>query len=354
MLPTIEWRDNAVVMIDQRKLPEQERYVECRTGSEVARAIKTMVIRGAPAIGVAAAMGLAMSVARSKAKGTTRLAREFYKLCDLMAGTRPTAINLSWAVNRMKQVFSAGLRAGHSVEELAVQLRHEAQTIHDQDVASCRTMGAHGAAVLPDGARVLTHCNAGSLATAGYGTALGIIRAATEQGKRISVVANETRPFLQGARLTAWELVRDGIDTTVVIDSMAGPLMRDGQIDLVIVGADRVAANGDVANKIGTYSVAVLAQSHGLPFYVAAPTSTIDLATPEGEQIPLEERNAREVTHFGRSQLTPDGAKIRNLTFDLTPHQYVSAIITERGICRPPYTDSLRRVVEDMRSEGSL
>ena len=354
MLPTIEWRDDAVVMIDQRKLPEQERYVECRTAPEVARAIKTMVIRGAPAIGVAAAMGLAMSVARSKAKGTTRLAGEFYKLCDLMAGTRPTAINLSWAVNRMKRVFSEGILAGHSVEEVATKLRDEAQAIHDEDVASCRAMGAHGATVLPDGARVLTHCNAGSLATAGYGTALGVIRAATEQGKRISVVANETRPFLQGARLTAWELLREGIDTTVVIDSMAGPLMRDGQVDLVIVGADRIAANGDVANKIGTYSVAVLAQSHGLPFYVAAPTSTIDLAMSEGGQIPLEERNAREVTHFGRSRLAPEGAHIRNLSFDITPHQYVSAVITERGVCRPAYSDSLRGVVEDVPSKGAL
>ncbi|MEC7768242.1 MAG: S-methyl-5-thioribose-1-phosphate isomerase [Acidobacteriota bacterium] len=353
MLPTIEWRDDAIVMVDQRKLPKQERYVKCRTGAQVVRAIKTMVIRGAPAIGVAAAMGLAMGVVRSKAKGTTQLAAEFYKLCDLMAGTRPTAVNLFWAIDRMKQVFAAAVRAGHSVEEVAARLRHEAQVIHDEDVESCRTIGSYGASVVPDKARVLTHCNAGALATAGYGTALGVIRRAVEEGKRVAVFAGETRPFLQGARLTAWELVRDGIDTTVITDSMAGSLMRDGQIDLVIVGADRIAANGDVANKIGTYSVAVLARAHDLLFYVAAPTSTIDLATPDGAHIPIEERNAREVTHLGASQLAPDGAGIRNPAFDVTPSQYVSAIITERGVCRPPYADSLREVVAGAPSEVS-
>ena len=353
MLPTIEWRDDAIVMGDQRKLPKQERYVKCRTGAQVVRAIKTMVIRGAPAIGVAAAMGLAMGVVRSKAKGTTQLAAEFYKLCDLMAGTRPTAVNLFWAIDRMKQVFAAAVRAGHSVEEVAARLRHEAQVIHDEDVESCRTMGSYGASVVPDKARVLTHCNAGALATAGYGTALGVIRRAVEEGKRVAVFAGETRPFLQGARLTAWELVRDGIDTTVITDSMAGSLMRDGQIDLVIVGADRIAANGDVANKIGTYSVAVLARAHDLLFYVAAPTSTIDLATPDGAHIPIEERDAREVTHLGASQLAPDGAGIRNPAFDVTPSQYVSAIITERGVCRPPYADSLREVVAGALSEVS-
>ena len=353
MLPTIEWRDDAIVMVDQRKLPKQERYVKCRTGAQVVRAIKTMVIRGAPAIGVAAAMGLAMGVVRSKAKGTTQLAAEFYKLCDLMAGTRPTAVNLFWAIDRMKQVFAAAVRAGHSVEEVAARLRHEAQVIHDEDVESCRTIGSYGASVVPDKARVLTHCNAGALATAGYGTALGVIRRAVEEGKRVAVFAGETRPFLQGARLTAWELVRDGIDTTVITDSMAGSLMRDGQIDLVIVGADRIAANGDVANKIGTYSVAVLARAHDLLFYVAAPTSTIDLATPDGAHIPIEERDAREVTHLGASQLAPDGAGIRNPAFDVTPSQYVSAIITERGVCRPPYADSLREVVAGAPSEVS-
>ncbi len=345
MLPTIEWRDGTVVMIDQRKLPTQERYVECRTGVEVARAIKRMVIRGAPAIGVAAAMGLALGVVRSKAKGTTRLATEFYKLCDLMAATRPTAVNLFWAIDRMKRVFAEAVRAGRSVDEVAGRLRDEARQIHDADVESCRTMSAHGASVVPDGARVLTHCNAGALATAGYGTALGVIRGAVEQGKRVAVFAGETRPFLQGARLTAWELLRDGIDTTVITDSMAGSLMRDGQIDLVIVGADRIAANGDVANKIGTYPVAVLAQVHDLPFYVAAPISTIDLATPDGSGIPIEERSAREVTHLGGAQLAPEGVGVRNPAFDVTPSRYVSAIITDHGVCRPPYAESLRRAV---------
>ncbi|HJO38668.1 MAG: S-methyl-5-thioribose-1-phosphate isomerase [Vicinamibacterales bacterium] len=351
MLPTIEWRDDAIVMIDQRKLPKVEKYVECRTGAAVARAITTMVIRGAPAIGVAAAMGLAIGVARSEAKGTTQLATEFYKLCDLMAGTRPTAVNLFWAIDRMKRVFAADVRAGRAVEEVAASLKREAHVIHDEDVASCRALGAHGAGVVPDPARVLTHCNAGALATAGYGTALGVIRGAVEQGKSVAVFADETRPFLQGARLTAWELVRDGIDTTVITDSMAAPLMRDGQVDLVVVGADRIAANGDVANKIGTYGVAVLAQAHDLPFYVAAPTSTIDLATADGTKIPIEERDAREVTHLGGSQLAPEGASVRNPAFDVTPHRYVSAIITERGVCRAPYDESLRTAVEGVARE---
>ena len=353
MLPTIEWRDETIVMIDQRKLPKREVYVECRTAPEVARAIKTMVIRGAPAIGVAAAMGLALGVARSTAKGTTRLAREFYKMCDLMANTRPTAVNLFWAIDRMKRVFADAVRAGASVDEVRTRLEAQARRIHDEDVDSCRTMGAHGASVVPERACILTHCNAGALATAGYGTALGVIRAAVEQGKKIAVLADETRPFLQGARLTAWELVRDGIDTTVITDSMAGPLMRDGQIDLVIVGADRIAANGDVANKIGTYSVAVLAQAHDLPFYVAAPVSTIDLSTLDGAQIPIEERDPKEVTHLGASQLAPAGASIRNPAFDVTPHQYVSAIITERGVCRPPYAESLRRAVREAEPNRS-
>ena len=353
MLPTIEWRGDAIVMVDQRKLPKQEVYVHCRTASEVARAIKTMIIRGAPAIGVAAAMGLALGAARSTATGTTQLATQFYKMCDLMAGTRPTAVNLFWAIDRMKRVFAEAIRAGASVDEIRTRLEAEAHRIHDQDLESCHAMGAHGASVVPADARILTHCNAGALATAGYGSALGVIRAAVEQGKRVAVFAAETRPFFQGARLTAWELVRDGIDTTVITDSMAGSLMYDGQIDLVVVGADRIAANGDVANKIGTYGVAVLAQAHQLPFYVAAPVSTIDLATPDGSQIPIEERNPREVTHVGSAQLTPEAAEVRNPAFDVTPHRYVSAIITDRGVCRPPYADSLRRVVQEAAQPDS-
>jgi methylthioribose-1-phosphate isomerase len=341
MLPTIEWQPDAVVMVDQRKLPGQEIYVHCKTATEVARAIKTMVIRGAPAIGVAAAMGIALGMRRSKATGTRQFAVEFNKVCDMMAATRPTAVNLFWAITRMKASFSAGVQAGESVSELTDRLVRESQAIHDEDVASCRAMGQLGAAVVPATARILTHCNAGALATAGYGTALGVIRAAAEQGKVTQVFADETRPFLQGARLTAWELVRDHIPTTVITESMAGPLMRQGSIDFVVVGADRIAANGDVANKVGTYTVAMMAQAHGVPFYVAAPLSTIDLATPTGAEIPIEQRHAREVTHLGTTRLAPEGASVWNPAFDVTPSSLVTGIITERGIARAPYAESL-------------
>jgi methylthioribose-1-phosphate isomerase len=352
MLPTIEWQGDTVVMVDQRKLPSQELYVRCRTSQEVAKAIRTMVIRGAPAIGVAAAMGLALGMRKSTAKGTKQFAVEFQKTCDMMAATRPTAVNLFWAIDRMKRAFAEGAQAGESTEELAARLEREARAIHDEDVASCRTMGAHGASLVPDGARVLTHCNAGALATAGYGTAIGVIRAAVEQGKKIAVFADETRPFLQGARLTAWELVREGISTTVITESMAGPLMRAGEIDVVVVGADRIAANGDTANKIGTYTVAVLAREHKIPFYVAAPLSTIDLATPDGDHIPIEERDQREVSHLGSSRLTPVGAKIRNPAFDVTPHRYIHGIITERGVFTAPYDESLKRAFETVVQAG--
>ena len=346
MLPTVEWKDDHVVMVDQRKLPAQEVYVELRTAREVARAIEKMVIRGAPAIGVAAAMGLALGVRKSRTKGSTALAAEFYRLCDAMAGTRPTAVNLFWAIDRMKRVFSSAARAGRSPEEIGEMLVAEAERIHDEDVACCRALGAYGAAVLPAEGRVLTHCNAGALATGGYGTALGVIRAAVEGGKRIAVFADETRPFLQGSRLTAWELLRDGIETTILTDGMAGPLLRSGAVDVVVVGADRIAANGDVANKIGTYTVAVLAREHGVPFYVAAPTSTIDLATPDGAGIPIEERSSREVTHVGASRIAPEGAAVWNPAFDVTPGRLVAGIITERGICRPPYVEGLRAMCE--------
>jgi methylthioribose-1-phosphate isomerase len=346
MLPTIAREDDIVVMIDQRKLPAVEVYVRCRTAREVARAIKTMVIRGAPAIGVAAAMGIAVGTRKSKATGTQKCAAEFYQTCELMAATRPTAVNLFWAIERMKKAFAAAVQSGASVDQIKDRLDVEAANIHDEDVANCRALGAFGAAIVPDGARILTHCNAGALATAGYGTALGVIRGAAAQGKRVTVVADETRPFLQGARLTAWELVRDGIETTVIADNMAGALMSQGLIDLVVVGADRIAANGDTANKIGTYSVAVLAQEHGLPFFVAAPLSTIDLTTPDGRRIPIEERSAREMTHFGGHQLTPARALVRNPAFDVTPNRLIAAIITERGILRPPYAESLKRAFD--------
>jgi len=346
MLPTIDWQDREIVMVDQRKLPGREVYVRCKTPAEVARAIKTMIIRGAPAIGVAAAMGIALGMQRSTAQGTRQFAVEFNKLCDLMAGTRPTAVNLFWAIDRMKRSLEAGVQAGESVDELKTRLEREARAIHDEDVASCKAMGRHGADLVPDHARILTHCNAGALATAGYGTALGVIRAAAERGKVTQVFADETRPFLQGARLTAWELVREHVPTTVITESMAGPLMRRGDVDLVVVGADRIAANGDVANKIGTYTVALLAEAHGVPFYVAAPLSTIDLQTPDGEGIPIEQRNPREVTHVGSTQLAPAGAGVWNPAFDITPHRLVKGIITERGIARPPYDQSLRQLFE--------
>ncbi len=346
MLPTIAREAGVVVMVDQRKLPAEEIYVRCKTAPEVARAIKTMVIRGAPAIGVAAAMGIALGVRNSKATGTQKLAAEFYKICELMAETRPTAVNLFWAIDRMKRAFAAAVEIGESVDQIKDRLDREAERIHDEDVASCRAMGAFGAEVVPAEARVLTHCNAGALATAGYGTALGVIRGAVEKGKRVAVYADETRPFLQGARLTAWELVRDGIDTTVITDGMSGALMRQGKVDLVVVGADRIAANGDTANKVGTYTVAVLAREHRIPLYVAAPLSTIDLNTPDGAHIPIEERSAREVTHVGGARLAPEGAHVWNPAFDVTPHQLIAGIITERGIIRPPYVETLKRAFE--------
>ena len=347
MLPTIAREADAVVMIDQRKLPAEEIYVRCKTAPEVARAIRTMVIRGAPAIGVAAAMGIALGMRRSAATGTQKFAAEFHKTCELMAATRPTAVNLFWAIDRMKRSFGAAARAGESVGQIKDRLDSESMAIHDEDVASCRAMGAFGAEVVPSNARVLTHCNAGTLATAGYGTALGVIRGAVEKGKRVVVFADETRPVLQGARLTAWELLRDGIETTIIADNMSGALMQQGRVDLVVVGADRIAANGDTANKIGTYTVAVLAREHKIPFYVAAPLSTIDLNAPDGEHIPIEERQAREMTHVGSSRIAPAGALIWNPAFDVTPHRFIAGIITERGIVRAPYTESLKQAFEE-------
>jgi methylthioribose-1-phosphate isomerase len=346
MLPTIARDGDVVVMIDQRKLPAREVYVRCKSAADVARAIKTLVIRGAPAIGVAAAMGLALGMRRSTATGTQKFAAEFFRTCELMASTRPTAVNLFWAIDRMKRSFAAGAEAGESVEQIKERLEREAERIHDEDVAGCRAIGAFGAEVVPSEARILTHCNAGALATAGYGTALGVIRGAVEAGKQVTVFADETRPVLQGARLTAWELVRDGIDTTVITDNMAGSLMKQGRVNFVVVGADRIAANGDTANKIGTYAVAVLARRHEIPFYVAAPLSTIDLKTPDGARIEIEERNAREVTHVDGSRVVPEGARIWNPAFDVTPNDLIAGIITERGIFRPPYTESLRRACE--------
>ncbi len=342
MIKTLEWTDAGIVFIDQTKLPTEELYVTCKSYQEVAEAIYTMVVRGAPAIGVAAAMGVALGTRDANATDVEELRVEFSKICDTLAATRPTAVNLFWAIARMKNMFESV--ANLPIAQIKQQLITEAQQMHVEDVAACVAMGKHGAALLPDSGGVLTHCNAGALATCGYGTALGVIRSAVELGKTINVYADETRPFLQGSRLTAWELTKDGIPTTVISDNMAGAMMKQGKIGAVIVGADRIAANGDVANKIGTYTVAILAKEHGLPFFVAAPWSTIDLETPDGEHIPIEQRNAREVTHMAGKQVTPDGVRVENPAFDVTPAKYVTAIITERGVARPEYGKSLKEL----------
>ncbi|MBT9329916.1 S-methyl-5-thioribose-1-phosphate isomerase [Paracidobacterium acidisoli] len=345
MIPTLKWTDEGVSFVDQTRLPLEEEYVLAATYRDVADVITTMVVRGAPAIGVSAAMGLALGVKKSTAATIAALSDEFDIMCDVMANTRPTAVNLFWAIDRMKTTFSRlAARPGITLDGIRSALIEEAQRMYDEDIAACRAMGAHGADLLPQSGGVLTHCNAGALATCGYGTALGVIRAAVERGHDIHVYADETRPFLQGARLTAWELMHDGIPTTVLCDNMAASLMRQGKIGAVIVGADRIAANGDVANKIGTYGVAVLAKEHRIPFYVAAPLSTIDLDTPHGDDIPIEERPHTEVTHHAGRQLTPHGVGIVNPAFDVTPAKYVTAIITEFGILRQPYEESLARL----------
>jgi methylthioribose-1-phosphate isomerase len=339
MVETIEWTDGGVVMIDQTRLPLEEKYVTCRSYEEVATAIRDMIIRGAPAIGVAAAMGVAIGAMQADAAD---LDRQFAVICDTLAGTRPTAVNLFWAIDRMKRVY-AGLR-GQPIEAIRKGLIEEARLVREEDIAICRTIGRNGAALVPDGRTVLTHCNAGALATAGYGTALGVIRAAVEAGKRVDVFADETRPFLQGARLTVWELQQDGIPTTLITDNMAGHFMKAGRIGCVVVGADRIAANGDVANKVGTYSVAVLAKENGVPFFVAAPVSTLDLTLESGDEIPIEQRAAAEVTHVFGHAVAPAGTAVENPAFDVTPARYVSAIITEKGVARAPYEESLRLI----------
>lgn len=344
-IKTIEWTPNGVALIDQRMLPLKEEYKLCRTYEEVAQAIRTMVVRGAPAIGVAAALGIALGVKHSKAATPDALRAEFDRICDTLAATRPTAVNLFWAIGRMRELFEALLRQGTSLETIRSALQEQAQRILDEDIAANKALGHHGAALVPDGKTVLTICNAGALATAGYGTALGVIRSAICEGKNVNVMALETRPFLQGARLTAWELQKDGIPTTLITDNMAGHFLHAGGIGCVVVGADRIAANGDVANKIGTYSVAVLAKENGVPFYVAAPLSTLDLNIPSGNKIPIEQRAASEVTQIQGIEIAPRGIAVNNPAFDVTPHHYITAIVTERGVARPPYRESLRRVV---------
>ena len=344
MIPTLAWTPEGVRFIDQTKLPLEESYVVATTYEEVAEVIVAMVVRGAPAIGVSAAYGVVLGAQKTRAADAAQFAPEFETICARLAATRPTAVNLFWAIDRMRGLFATLRSRGASIATIRERFLAEAHTMYDEDIAACKAMGAFGAELLPGQGGVLTHCNAGALATCGYGTALGVIRAAIERGKQIHVYADETRPFLQGARLTAWELMADNIPTTVICDNMAASLMRAGKIQAVVVGADRIAANGDFANKIGTYNVAILAREHGIPFYCAAPWSTIDRQTPTGEAIPIEERSAVEVTHHGGKQLTPHGVAICNPAFDVTPAKYVSAIVTERGVLRAPYSESLREM----------
>jgi len=342
MLKTVEWTDEGVRLIDQTKLPAEETYVTCTTYEEVADAIRRMVVRGAPAIGVTAGMGIALGVRDAEGDHVSELRRNFDDICEAMGETRPTAVNLFWAIRRMQDKFQA--LSDEPVDRIKQELIAEAQRMYLEDIAANEAMGRNGAVLMPSSGGVLTHCNAGALATCGYGTALGVIRAAVEGGKKIHVYADETRPFLQGSRLTAWELLKDGIPTTVIADNMAGAMMKQGKIAAVVVGADRIAANGDVANKIGTYTVAVLAKEHDIPFYVAAPFTTIDMDTMDGSRIPIEQRASREITHVGGKPVTPEGIKVENPAFDVTPAKYVTAIITERGVAKAPYTESLKRL----------
>jgi methylthioribose-1-phosphate isomerase len=335
-LRTVWWEHDAVALIDQRLLPHQFETVHCQSVEAVARAIKTMQVRGAPAIGCTAAYGMALAAQLSNAPDTSALLQELTEAKAFLDAQRPTAVNLAWATERMLRC--AASQPGAGVPQLRASLLNEAHTILHEDLAMCQAIGDHGAALIPPRGHVLTHCNAGGLATAGYGTALGVIRSAHRQGRSLHVFVDETRPFLQGARLTAWELQQEGIAQTLITDNMAGHLMQRGQIDCIVVGADRVVANGDIANKIGTYSLAVLAQAHGIPFFVAAPSSTIDTSLPDGNAIPIEERSSEEVTSLGGQQIAPVGVQAAHPAFDVTPARLISAIITEKGVLRPPYT----------------
>jgi len=353
MIKTVEWTKDGVRMLDQRLLPSEETYLMLRSYDEVAEAIKKMVVRGAPAIGVSAAMGIALGANQSVGTSIADLEDDLVYICDVMGRTRPTAVNLFWAIERMKSKFQQAKSLG-DVEEVKKVLTDEALKIFDEDIAANRSIGKYGAELIPDGATVLTHCNAGALATAGdYGTALGVIRGARDAGKKVAVIADETRPFLQGLRLTAWELAKDDIPVTVITDNMAGHVMKNGQVDAVVVGADRIAANGDTANKIGTYMVAVLAKEHGIPFYVAAPISTLDLTLETGAEIPIEERDAKEVTHIKEHQLAPSGIQVQNPAFDVTPNRLIAAIITDKGVARAPYKESLKALVKTEVKEAA-
>ena len=346
MIKTVEWTTEGVRMLDQRLLPSEEKYLMLRSYDEVAEAITKMVVRGAPAIGVSAAMGIALGANQSVGTSVADLEDDLTYIFDVMGKTRPTAVNLFWAIERMRATFLRSKSAGN-VEDIKKILTAEALAIFDEDITANRSIGSYGAPLIPDGGTVLTHCNAGALATAGdYGTALGVIRGARDAGKKVAVIADETRPFLQGLRLTAWELAKDNIPVTVITDNMAGHVMKSGKVDVVVVGADRIAANGDTANKIGTYMVAVLAKEHGIPFYVAAPMTTLDLTLSTGAEIPIEERDRREITHIKDYQLAPDGIDVHNPAFDVTPNQLITAIITDRGVARAPFVESLKSLAE--------
>lgn len=348
MIKTIEWTPEGVRMIDQRLLPNEERYLMLRSYEEVAEAIRNMTVRGAPAIGVSAAMGLALGAQQAVGTTVADLEQDFNYMCCVMGETRPTAVNLFWAIERMRVAFRQATAESSSTDKVKEKLVNEALNIFNEDIASNRRLGQFGGELIPDGSTVLTHCNAGALATAGdYGTALGVIRGARDAGKRIAVIADETRPFLQGSRLTAWELAKDEIPVTIITDNMAGHVMKSGAVDAVVVGADRIAANGDTANKIGTYMVAILAREHDIPFYVAAPVSTVDLSLQSGEEIPIEERDEKEVTHIRRERLAPEGISVRNPAFDVTPHKLIAAIITDKGVARAPFVETLRKLMED-------
>jgi methylthioribose-1-phosphate isomerase len=350
MIKTVEWTKEGVRMLDQRLLPSEEKYLMLRSYDEVAEAIKKMVVRGAPAIGVSAAMGIALGASQSVGTSVADLEDDLGYIFDVMGKTRPTAVNLFWAIDRMRSRFQKEKKVG-DVEKVKEALVAEALAIFEEDIAANRAIGGFGAPLIPDGGTVLTHCNAGALATAGdYGTALGVVRGARDAGKKVAVIADETRPFLQGLRLTAWELAKDDIPVTVITDNMAGHVMKSGQVDAVVVGADRIAANGDTANKIGTYMVAVLAKQHNIPFYVAAPVSTLDMSLATGEEIPIEERDASEITHIRDHQLAPDGVSVQNPAFDVTPHELITAIITDRGVAEAPFEVSLRKLFDSEKS----
>ena len=351
MIKTIEWTSDGIVMIDQTKLPADEVYVTCRNYRETADAIRNMVIRGAPAIGVAAAMGVARGICDrvdrviDPIESLEQLDQSMEVICTTLAATRPTAVNLFWALKRMQNLYVSLRSEDNSLEVIRDRLVEEAQTIHREDIETNKAIGQWGATLLPTNATVMTHCNAGALATAGYGTALGVIRAAIEGGNSVAVLANETRPFMQGARLTVWELQKDEIPVTLLTDSMAGHVLRSGQVGAIVVGADRIASNGDVANKIGTYSIAVLAKENDVPFYVAAPVSTLDMDLISGDEIPIEQRDTAEVTQICGQPIAPPDTVALNPAFDVTPNRYVSAIITERGVARAPYSKSLRQII---------